>query len=39
MKLPIGKLYPRILEEKVFKYLGFKREEVVLGTNNWRRAY
>ena len=31
MKLPIGKLDPRILEEKVFKYLGFKREEVVLG--------
>jgi len=31
MKLPIGKLDPRILEEKVFKYLGFKREEVILG--------
>lgn len=31
MKLPIGKLDPRLLSEKVFKYLGYCRNEVILG--------
>ena len=29
--LPIGKVDPRILLEKVFKYLGYSREEVIYG--------
>ena len=38
MSFPYGKLHPKLLEKIVFKYLGFKRSDVILGPSKGEDA-